>query len=111
MKDELQQVSLLILHPSESHGLILSRDLRGGGDDVPVAVSHQEIAVGDLDRNGIHADEDIHPVVILPQLSDLYAVQVAWPAQGVYYVLADYGVPLLALLLLANRVLLILLFR
>src|SRR5262245_5518761 len=111
IKDELQPVSLFILHPSESQGLILSRDLRGEGDDVPVAVSHQEIAVGDLDRSGVHADEDIHPVVILPQRSDLYAVQVVWLAQGVYYVLADYGIPPLAVLFLLIRVLLTLLFR
>src|SRR5262249_22679632 len=69
--------------------LILSRDLRGGCDDVAVAVSHQEITVGDLGGSSVHADPDVHPVVILPQEADLHPVQVAWPTQNLYYLFAE----------------------
>jgi len=91
--------------------LILSRDLRGGCEDVTVAVSHQEIAVGDLDGSRIYTDENVHPVMILPQVSNLHSVQVAWLTQAVYYVFADYGLPLLTLLFLLIPVLVILLLR
>ena len=51
--------------------LILSGNLRGGCNDGTLAVNHQEIAVCDLGRGSIHADEDVYPVVILPERTDL----------------------------------------
>ena len=79
------------------------RDLRRGGEDVAVAVSYQKIAVGDYGGSSIHADENVHPVVIFPQVSNLHRVQVGWLTQGVYYVFADYGLPLLTGYRLVNR--------
>jgi hypothetical protein len=67
--------------------------------------------VGDLDGSSIQVDENVHAVVILPQVSNLHPVQVAWLTQGVYYVFADYGLPLLTRLFLLIPVLVILLLR
>ena len=67
--------------------------------------------MGNLGRSSIQAYEHVHPVMILPQRSDLHPVQVAWLTQGVYYVFADYGLQLLTLLFLLIRVLLILLLH
>jgi hypothetical protein len=89
----------------------MSRDLRRGGEDVTVAVSYQEIAVRDFGGSSIDADENVHPVVIFPQVSNLHRVQVAWLTQGVDYVFADYGLPLLRRLFLLNPVLIFLLLR
>ncbi|MBI3466937.1 MAG: hypothetical protein HY000_28315 [Planctomycetes bacterium] len=67
--------------------------------------------MGDLGRSSIHADEHVHPVVILPQLSDLHPIQVTWLAQGAQDVFAKDGVQLLTVLFLLIRVLLTFLFR
>src|SRR5205814_2119522 len=49
---------------------------------------------------GVHADENVHPVTILPQLPDLHFKQVARRAEGVYDLFSDQGVPRLPLVLL-----------
>ena len=91
--------------------LVLSGHLRCGRDDLTVAISQQEIAVGDPDGSSVHADEDVHPVTILPQVPDLHPVEVAWVAQGAYHLFADHGAQLLAPLFIAFRMLLVLLLR
>jgi hypothetical protein len=106
-----EEPAFLSAVPVSGDHRILSRDLRGAGDDVTVTVSDQEIAVGDLDGSGIHADEDVHPVAMLPQLPDLNLVKRVWLTQGVQYVVADGSVPLLTLLRLLIPALLILLCR
>src|SRR5262249_6238754 len=91
--------------------LIPPGERRGGRGDVAVPVSDQEITVSDVDRPGFRADEDVDPVVVLPESPDLDPLQVAGPAKGVQDVLADDGVELPAVLGLLSRLLLNLLFR
>lgn len=67
--------------------------------------------MGDFSRSSIHADENVHSVVIIPQVSNLHRVQVGWLTQGVHYVLADNDFSLLTRLLLLNLVSSFLLLR
>src|SRR5262249_32200912 len=57
--------------------LIPFRDLRRGLEDATLTVNDQEKTMGDLGKSGVQADEDIHPVVFLPQPTNLQLVQVA----------------------------------
>src|SRR5262249_41839885 len=91
--------------------LIPPGERRAGLSDVSVSVGDQEIAVGDANSPGPRTDEDVDPVVVLPEPPDLDPLQVAGPAKGVQDVLADDGVQVLALLVLLTCVLLNLLFR
>src|SRR5438128_1186921 len=90
---------------------ILLSDLRRRRDDGAGAVRHQEIAVGDFGGSGIHADEDVHPIMILPQRSDLHSVKVTRPTQDVHHVVGDDSGSLGRLLILLIGGLLLLLFR
>jgi hypothetical protein len=45
--------------------------------------------VGNLGASGINADEDVHPVVAVPQRPDLHLEQVPWLAGGVEYLFSD----------------------
>ena len=67
--------------------------------------------MGDPDGSSTHADEDVHPVMVHPQVPDLHPMEVGWLAQGAYYVFADHGVHLLMPLLIGIRMLHILLLR
>src|ERR1019366_5553567 len=68
---------------------ILLRDLRSGSDKATIAVNYHEVTVGNPDGPRIHPDEDVHPVVIFPHLSDLYITQVGWLTKGVDYLFSD----------------------
>src|ERR1022692_3554560 len=81
------------------HQSILFRDLRGGRDEASIAVNFQEVAVGNPDGTGVHADDYVHPVVIFPNLSDLYFAEVDWLAKSVDYLFADEIVKCLTLIL------------
>src|SRR5205823_5692566 len=79
--------------PSRRHG---TRCIDAGGgperDDPARAVGDQEVAVGDAGGPGPRVDEDVDPVVTLPEPPDLHPPQVARPAQGAQDVRADGGV-------------------
>src|SRR5262249_40289393 len=77
---------------------ILSGDRGGGLDDVPFAVGHEEITVRNPHRSHVAANENVHPVVALPQVADFHALQVTRLAQGVHHLLADRGAPVLLLI-------------
>src|ERR1017187_6029662 len=81
------------------HQSILFRDLRGGRDEASIAVNFQEVTVGKPDGTGGLADDNVHPVVIFPNLSDLYFAEVDWLAKGVDYLFADEIVECLTLIL------------
>ncbi len=89
---------------------VVSRDLRSGHEDVALAVGPEEEAVRHLGGSGIDADEDVHPEVVIPELSDLHLVQVARLAQGAQDAFAYRRAEPLALLVFLIRLLLILLF-
>ena len=48
-------------------------------------------------RSRIGADQDVYPVVVLPQGANLHALEVTWLAEGVQDLLADGGALFLAL--------------
>src|SRR5438270_10600074 len=78
---------------------ILLRNLRDGLDNVAITVRHQEVAVGHTGESSLCADENVHPVVILPQGSDLHPVKVARLAQGVHDIVGDNNGQFIRLLL------------
>src|SRR5207237_5272177 len=88
--------------PPPGRPLIPPGDRRSGLGDVSLAVGDQEIAVGDAGRAGPRVDEDVDPVVILPEPPDLDPVQVGGPTKGAQDVLADDGVSLPARLFLVT---------
>src|SRR4051794_4719461 len=84
--------------PSLSNDHILSRplsrsikfgDLRSGTDKTTIAVNHQEVTVGKADGTGALADDNVHPVVIGPDLSDLHTAQVHRLTKSVDYLFPD----------------------
>jgi len=68
---------------------ILLRDLWCGSGDVAVAIYYNEVTVGNPDGTGVHADDYVHPIVILPELSDLDIVQIDWLAKRLDYLLSN----------------------
>jgi hypothetical protein len=40
-------------------------------------------------RGDVHADDDVHPIVILPERPDLHLEQVFWGAEAVNHLLQD----------------------
>ena len=60
----------------------LPRDLGLGIDDMPVAVNDQKITVDDF-GGSIHADKDVHAVMVLPEPSDLNGVEAGGYAKAV----------------------------
>src|SRR5437667_7346630 len=75
-----------------THRSILFRDRWAGRHDVSVPVSLHEVTVGNPDRDGIVAGEDIHSVVILPERSHLHQVQALGLPEEVEDLFADEGV-------------------
>src|SRR6516165_1693840 len=71
--------------------LILTHDLRRGGEDIPRAVGDEEIAVGNLCCSRVHADDDVSPVMVFPQEADLNPVQTIWLAKAEKHLFADRG--------------------
>src|ERR1700692_1299390 len=69
--------------------LILFRDLRCGRDDPAIAVNLQEVAVRNADGTAVHANENVHPVVIGPELFDLHMAQIDWRTKGEDYLFSD----------------------
>jgi hypothetical protein len=67
--------------------------------------------VGDPDRSRVEADQDVHPVVVAPQFSDLHPVQVGRLSQGEQNVFAEERVHRGTLSRRLVRVPFILLFR
>src|SRR5260370_252598 len=65
------------------------RDLRSGTDETPIAVNHQEVTVGNPDGTSAFADDNVHPVVIVPDLSDLHTAQVHRLTKSVDYLFSD----------------------
>src|SRR5262245_2682544 len=65
-----------------------------------VAIGHNEVTVENLGTSGVGANEDVHPVVAVPQRPDLHLEQVPWLAEGVEYLFSDKSLqhlPLVAL--------------
>src|SRR6266542_4893605 len=79
---------------------ILPRDRRRRYEDVAFAVSDQEKAVSNRRGSDIHADEDVQPIAILPQASNLHFEEVARFAEGVHGLFGDEGLQHLTLVLL-----------
>src|SRR5262249_27620563 len=69
------------------------RDARFRPEDVSAPVRHEEIAAGDPGGGGVRPDEDVHPVVALPQRPDLHPAQIPGVAQGAQDVGDDGGGP------------------
>src|SRR6516225_9715488 len=82
---------VLSFFEAESFRLILTHDLRRGGEDIPRAVGDKEIAVAHLCRSRVHADEDVSPVVVFPQEADLNPLQTLWLPKAEKHLFADRG--------------------
>jgi len=67
--------------------------------------------MGQLDRGGIRANENVHPIVVLPQLAHLDLLEVFRVTKSGHHVAGDEEVALLARLLFSSRDLLILLIE
>ena len=48
--------------------------------------------MGDAGRDGVRADDDVHPVVVLPQPADLHAVVMGDPFVGIIHPCKIYNV-------------------
>ena len=71
----------------------------------------KEVTVGHLGRGSIRAEEDVYPIAILPEQSDLHLEQAGRPAQGVEYLLCDERIQFVPFVLLHVFFLLALLSR
>jgi hypothetical protein len=80
-------VSFLAFSPRSRS--ILFRDPWGSCDEATIAVNYQEVTVGNPNGTGVGADDYVHPVVIVPDLSDLHIAQVEWRTKGVDYLFPD----------------------
>ena len=67
--------------------------------------------MGNLGGHGIRTDQDVDPVAIVPKSPHLHAEQIAWLAQGLHDVFADFGLRALIVLLSLIRVRFILLLN
>ena len=65
----------------------------------------------DLARNSYRADEDVYAVAILPNMSNLHQVEVAWLVQRANHAITYNGGELLALFFLQRPLQFILLLR
>src|SRR5579864_1508993 len=65
------------------------RDLRSGIGETTFAVNHQEVTVDKADGESALADENIHPVMIVPYLADLHTAQVHRLTKSVDYLFSD----------------------
>jgi hypothetical protein len=79
---------------------IPARDGRRGRRDVAVAVDDEEIAMSYFRGSSIAADENVHPVVIAPERSDLNQLEGGRPPKIMQHVFADDGLSSLTFLLL-----------
>ncbi len=66
-------------------------------------IGHKEITMGNGGVGDFHADEHIHPVMVLPEQSDLHHKQADGLTQGPEDLFADEGSPFLEVRLFLAR--------